>query len=374
MKIDLIYFDAASGHRAAAEAIQFAITQQHPDWIPRLVNAIDLLQRLPLKLGTLPACGIQAFNWGMRRENNIGFQPLVSLSTWWHRHLMKLPQVVRQVSTYWTNNPPDLVLSVTPMWNPLFYKAARLVNPDVQCVTVPVDYSEACTGYWFTPKHRQVYFIGDQGLAVRAITTGIPQSEIIPISGMPIDPRFHAPPIDTWECPPQWGLNPELPLGVISFGGQGTVHVLESVKAIADANIATNLVCLCGRNQHLRESVRQLQSSYPVVALEYRSEPPVQLLHRADYLIGKPGTMTLNEALLTRTPLLFLKSRALACVQEQNEKWILSRGLGTMIRSPAELPNAIESILADAGFVARAEQARHRGVFDVVAQLAELVR
>ena len=377
VQIDVLFFDAASGHRSCAEALQHGLLQEHPDWDVRAVNLVDILARRPHLVRRPIAWGIHYFNAQMRRESYYGNLTLFSISILWSRLIQRWPYIVRGLSEFWTleGRRPDAVISVTPMFNPLVYAAARTVNPDVQCVTIPVDYSEPCSGYWFTPDHRQTYLIGAPDLEQTALDLDVLPEDVRMMSGMPVDPRFYAPPTqDRRELLTSLDLNPDLPTGVISFGGQGTVHVLQSMQSIAEAKIPVNVICLCGRNAPLKAAVERMSSPFPKVALAYRPSPPVDILHAADFLIGKPGTMTLTEALITRTPFIFINSAGLHCIQGQNEAWVESRGLGLGVKSPCDVSRAVREVISNGSFLAATDRERHRGIFDAVYEISQLLQ
>ena len=42
-RVDLIYFNAGGGHRAAAQALEQVISSQQRPWTVRLVNLMDVL-------------------------------------------------------------------------------------------------------------------------------------------------------------------------------------------------------------------------------------------------------------------------------------------------------------------------------------------
>ena len=120
------------------------------------------------------------------------------------------------------------------MYNPALYRGARLANPKAHCVTVPVDFEEVKPRYWFTPKVEQHYLVATARLEQQARAARIPESFIHRISGMPIDPEFYeAPQINVVEELARLGLDPELPTGFVSFGGQGSVLLTEIARSVA---------------------------------------------------------------------------------------------------------------------------------------------
>lgn len=265
------------------------------------------------------------------------------------------------------------------MKHTIAYEAARCVNPNVHCITVPTDISEMTPGYWFQPAIRQIYLLGCPQLVTEARAAAVQRSEIREIGGMVIHPRFYDEDLPAREeLLHSLRLDPELPTGVISFGGQGTIHVLQCAQKIAEAGLQVNLICLCGINRKLLDLVEQLDAPFPIVALGADSVPPLsahriaQYLRIADFMIGKPGTMTVTEALIAGTPLIFIKSRGLSIVHGANEDFVVQRGVGLMASDPSTVDAAVVTVLNDPGYRQRAMSCYHRGVFDAVREISAI--
>ena len=377
LRVDILSFAAASGHESAAAALRYGLSRRYPHWIVRIVDVEEIFRHRTRRLHVIHNLGIRWFNWCMRRESYWFFEKCIRS---WIRFVeyntrvrSKRPRLQR-TAEFWGEAPPDVLLSVTPMTHTLVYESARCINPDVLCVTIPVDYCEMSPGYWFQPAIPQKYLLGWEGLRDVAIRSGVPSADIRDLSGMIIDPRFYSTAsIDRRQILNALELDSSLPTGVISFGGQGTVNVLRSAKRIAEAGVPVNLICLCGRNQQLPSAIKRLETPYPVAAVSFDPEPPVDFLRIADFLIGKPGTMTLNEALITNTPLIFIKSTGLSAVQEENEAWILSQGIGVMAQTAAHVDGAVREVLDNADMRNRIEASRHTGIFDGLDAIADFV-
>src|SRR5262245_13005818 len=155
-KIDIVYFDAGSGHRSSAKGLERAVAAARPDWRVRMVNIVDVFA--PNKQFHRIVCaGIDHFNGKLKREKVFDLKGLINLSLMFHDLLSA--KGIREISNFWKDDPPDAVISVTPMYNPALYRAARLANPKVHCVTIPVDFEEVKARYWFTPKVEQHYLV-----------------------------------------------------------------------------------------------------------------------------------------------------------------------------------------------------------------------
>ena len=169
------------------------------------------------------------------------------------------------------------------------------------------------------------------------------------------------------------GLDPELPTGLVSFGGQGSVLVSEIAKRLAESDLKLNLILLCGRNQAVYEELSHLDTPYRKLVLGYSKETPIYYHRLADFVIGKPGSMTITEALITRTPLIALRSRGMRPVQRGNEEWVEHHGVGLIVDRMGALAPAVRAALTSRRYCQQAEREFHRGVFEAALIIGSLL-
>lgn len=378
-RVDIIYFEASSGHKSAAESLRAALSVLHPDWSVRTVDLRDILRCQTRLLDFIYTNGVRFFNWSMQRERYFFFATCIHLWIIFARlctTFQPLHFLLRWTSRFWADGAPDAIVSVTPMKHTIVYESARIVNPLVKCITIPTDYREMLPGYWFQAGVRQLYLLGSPQLMDQALRSGVPPKELRELGGMVISPRFYdATQVDKDTLLASLGLDPALPTGVISFGGQGTINVLRCARRIAEVGLRVNMICLCGQNEPLLKSVQILKTPYPLVALGTTSRPALSpgriadYMKIADFMVGKPGTMTLTEALISRTPFIFIKSTGLSIVHGPNEDWVLQNGVGVMAESPESVDSAITQVFNDPEMLPRIDACFHRGVFDAVDEI-----
>lgn len=80
------------------------------------------------------------------------------------------------------------------------------------------------------------------------------------------------------------GLAPDAPIGLVMFGGQGSVQMLR----IAQTLPTLPLVFVCGHNAGVLSDLRALKRPAPHVAMGC-TQDLVPLMRAADFFIGKPG-------------------------------------------------------------------------------------
>jgi Glycosyltransferase family 28 C-terminal domain len=366
LKVAIIYFDAGSGHRSAAKSLQGALSNIRPSWQITPVNFIELLAYNKV-MSSVMRFGIKAFNWLFVREKITDVTPSIRSSFFWRDRLS-----VNAMKRFWSESPVDMVVSVTPMFNPVFYQSVRLANPNALCVTIPVDFAEIMPGYWFTPQIDQHYLIGTKWLGEQAREAGIAEKFLHHIGGIIIDPGFYqAPPEHPHEEIARLGLDPRLPTGIVSFGGQGNhiaSEVIDHLSHVAQADLGVNMIFLCGRNDAVYTKLSGMETPYKKLVLNYLEETPVKYFQLADFVIGKAGAMTINECLVLRKPLIAIKSY----LQSGHEAWVKQSGTGVVIDSAAELTSAIRLALSSDHFCQNAAREYHRGIFEAAETLCAL--
>lgn len=368
--VDIVYFDAGSGHRSSALALERVLRDARPGWRVRMVNAEELFAVHP-RFHRILRMGIGYFNGMLRRERVFDLKGLINLSLLCHDLLT--PQDLAQIARFWAGREPDAVVSVTPMYNPAIYRSARHANPHTTCITIPVDFEEAKARYWFTPRVAQHYLLGSDRLQEQGRQAGVPDTLLHRLPGFIVDPGLYAgAEPDRAARLAALGLDPHLPTGVLSFGGQGSLVMVELARRLADEGLPLNMIFLCGRSEGVRAALDRLVTPYRKAVLGYVPETPLTYLRLGEFFIGKPGTMTITEALTLSRPLVAIKSTGMRPVQAGNERWLTASGVGVVVR-PGQVGRAVRAVLSDPGYVERARRAYHCGVFVAAEQIVALV-
>ncbi len=369
-RIDILYFDVTSGHRSAAFALKKALHMQGEPVEVRAVNLTDILA-LHSGLHQLAHIGIDVFNWGVQHERAYFARRQVGLFQTIQAHIP--PAMIQQIARFWQNDQPDAVVSVLPICNLLLERALHTTHPDCPYVVMPCDYEETMRNYWFDTRMDAYYINPTPKLNQQAAALGIPIDRRIEVSGMPIDPLFYdPPPANKAAALRELGLDPAQPTVLVGFGGQGSIFVKRCAEELCKVQTPINVIFLCGRHKALFDDLATFTPPYRKLVLSFLPEAPAYYYHLADVIIGKPGSMTITEAIVTRSALVAIESRSLALVQRGNEDWLRQSGVGAVIRVP-ELSSAVESILRSTLVNSSLEREWHRAVFeiaDIIVQLA----
>src|SRR5690348_10605337 len=111
-RVDLVFFDAGGGHRAAASALSQVISEQRRPWEIRMINLQELLDPLDIfrKITGLRLQDI--YNLLLQKGWTLGSPQLTGLMHGvirvYHR------PTVRLLEKFWLTERPDLVVSLVP--------------------------------------------------------------------------------------------------------------------------------------------------------------------------------------------------------------------------------------------------------------------
>jgi UDP-N-acetylglucosamine:LPS N-acetylglucosamine transferase len=338
--IDLIYFNAGGGHRAAAAALQTALQRQHPDWQVRCVNLIDMIDprsRFRRITGKAPE---DLYNLRLARGWTLGMPLELGLL----QAAIRLGHsaLVRRLETHWQAHRSDLVVSLIPNFNRAIDASITRAMPGVPFVTVMTDIADHPPHFWIEPDAAQYVVCGSGKAVQQALAMGVGDSRIHASSGMILRPDFYQPQTtDRRGDRERLGLDPDRATAVVMFGGQGCEAMATIERELDDVQ----LVLMCGHNQRLAERLRERRASAPRAVLDFTPEVR-RHLRLGDFFIGKPGPGSLSEAVHLGLPVLTIRNAWTMPQERYNTDWVREHRLGVVVASWRDVAEAARDLLA----------------------------
>ncbi|MEY4751529.1 MAG: hypothetical protein RIQ60_3743 [Pseudomonadota bacterium] len=377
--IDLIYFNAGGGHRAAALALQQAINEQGRPWQVRLVNLMQVLDpddMLRKFTGTAPE---DFYNKRLARGWTLGMSQELRLLQGMIRLLH--PQLVRRLQQHWLaagSDEPDLVVSLVPNFNRALCEAVQTGLPGVPFVTVMTDMADLPPHFWIEPgplsrqaqRQTQHLVCGTAEAQRQALAAGHRPQDVTLTSGMILRPDFHRPQaIDRAAGLRALGLDPTRPTGVLMFGGVGSArmaHISEQLGSV-------QLIVMCGRNEALVQAIRARSTPAARAVQGYTLEVP-RWLALGDFFIGKPGPGSLSEAVQMGLPVITFDNAWTMPQERWNTRWIRDNGLGLVLTSQRSLPRAVKILIERLPeFRERVGRMHNEAVYEVIDVFARML-
>ncbi len=243
---------------------------------------------------------------------------------------------------------PRVILSTHGSLNHGFFDLARehMGRENVRCVTYCGELfgKYGFSRHWVNPDAD--LFIGAVSeTAAMARRLGMPADKTA-VGGFLLNPSFYHPPLTPEERVTflqSLGLDPERFTLLLSTGEHGANNHLAFLEALRKRKPRRDLqiVALCGRDVRALDKVREWAKlnakAFPVLGLPH-SHMMHLLMQAADAVVGRPGTGTTSEAIISGCPIIF---NAVGGFMPQ--EWITMRyaqrhGLAETVYRPEQLP------------------------------------
>ena len=372
-KLDLLYFDAGGGHRAAVNALRQVAEQQGRPLELRLVNVQELLDPIDV-FRKLTGIRLQDYyNLVLRKGWTLGSP-----------QLMRGMQLVirlfhaRQVQgfeRFWQKSRPDMVVSLIPHLNRAVADSLRRILPGVPLVTILTDIADYPPHFWIE-RQDQHFICGSDKAVEQALAMGHPNEKIHRVSGMILNPRFYeVAPLSAAErtaARAKLGFRPELPVGLVLFGGHGAPVMCDIARRLPERQ----LLLICGHNTRVADKLRGLRHAAPLFVEGFTKEIP-RYMQLADYFIGKPGPGSLSEAVAMHLPVIVERNAWTLPQERYNAVWIREQGIGLVLGNFREIARAVDELLepaAYAKFRAATKRMENRAVFEIPEILERLIQ
>jgi len=365
LRIELGFFDAGGGHRAAATALDLAIRSQKRPWDAHLSNLQEILDDLDI-LKKYAGIRIQDFyNWMLKSGYTLGSTQLMRVLQlvirMYHR------PAVRILEAYWKKTQPDLLVSFVPHFNRALGESFRRAFPDRPFVTVLTDIADYPPHFWIE-RQEQYFICGSDRAMAQARGMGHPEERIFQTSGMILHPRFYEPPIQDRVAERQkLGLRPDLPTGLVLFGGFGSGVMEEIAEKLDQSALPLQLIFICGKNDRLAQKLRDRKWRVPCFVEGFTTRVN-QYMQTADFFMGKPGPGSVSEALAMHLPVIVERNAWTLPQERYNADWILEKEVGEVLHSFKEIVPAVARLIEPATLAryrANAAAMNNQAVFEI---------
>jgi 1,2-diacylglycerol 3-beta-galactosyltransferase len=363
-KLDFIYFDAGGGHRAAANALRQVMERQERPFQIRMVNLQELLDGLDVFRKLTGLRLEDCYNLILKKGWTLGSAQLTA-----GMHLViRLfhGQQVRMLAAFWRQSRPDMVVSLVPNFNRALFESLQVALPGVPMATILTDIADYPPHFWME-RQPQHWICGSDKAVEQALAMGHAEEMVHRVSGMILNPQFYdIEPLreaERAEARETLGFDPELPVGLVLFGGQGAAVM----RQIAGRLPERQLILICGHNQKLRAKLQGLDHRAAMLVEGFTKEVP-RYMQLADYFIGKPGPGSLSEAAEMKLPVIVERNAWTLPQERYNAEWIREQGVGIVLPDFRGIGRAVEELLEPAAFErfrSATRRIHNRAVFEI---------
>lgn len=362
-RVAVIYFNSGGGHLASARALFDLVQTQRRGWKIDLVDLDQVLAPADPGLRFTGRRDSDWYNWWLRTGWTFGSPILVPVMHFGIRVLRSTH--VALLKSLWRRLQPDLVLSLVPHYNRTLFESLQAEAPRVPFVTLLTDFADYPPHFWIE-KQNQHFICATERASEQVRQFAGPDSHTWRVSGMVIHPSFYETRSQERHAErARFGLQPDRLTGIVLFGAHGSRNMLKVGRHVSSANI--QLIFMCGHNRRLAERLRATKFPFPIHVEEY-TEHIAKFMQLADFFIGKPGSISISEALVMGLPPIVESNWRTLANEKYNGEWLRQKRVGLVDRSVQELDSAIQC-LADpqvrTSMRRRALEQNNRAVFEV---------
>ena len=387
-KVDFIYFDAGGGHRAAATALREVIEKQERALEIRMVNLQEQLDSIDFVRKYTGVRGQDVYNFLLKKGWTLGSAEMMVVM---HAVIgLFQERQVRVLREFWRRSRPDMVVSMVPNFGRALGESLRTTLPGVPLVTILTDIADYPPHFWME-RQEQFFICGSDKAVEQALAMGHAESRVYRVSGMILNPRFYEiAPLSAAERADgrrKLGFDPEEPVGLVLFGGQGAAVMRDIARSLYDRQ----LLLICGHNDRLRWELESMPHGAAMFVEGFTKDVP-RYMQLADYFIGKPGPGSISEAVAMRLPMIVERNAWTLPQERYNTEWVREQGVGVVLPRFRELvrvrdqgvprpsfrgiARAVEEMLEPsnyARFRAATEKIHNRAVFEIPDILEEIL-
>lgn len=331
---------AGTGHYKAAESLAKAISTINPNAQIKiditLAHANPWLEKVSGKLymGTIRHVS-PLWGWAYKRDRQWGFMGKEILRKY----------ISKRLKAYIELEAPNLIVCTHAF---CLGGLAELKKKHPRPFLLAAAFTDYCVNSFWVHPEVDLYFVGAKKQKENLMNDyGIPENKIH-VTGIPIDPKFD-------ECTDKAGLRNKLGISqpslhvLVMGGGLGLApyeEILTGLSQVKEVNLVVTVIT--GRNQQAKQKIEEWAQrkklSYTLMILDYVQNMN-EWMAAADVLVGKPGGLTVSEALACEVPILIYKP--IPGQEERNSQFLLESGIAFRADNIKQLAEIVQRLSGD---------------------------
>ncbi len=333
----IIAASIGSGHIKAAEAVADALKIEYPDahihtedftmwrvsWATAFMKACYLFM-----LRFIPNLYELMYRFTGGRSGGLSVQSLISAFT------------ARDIAALVRKYHPEAVICTHPFPAGAVSWRKKRHPGEFLYTTVITDYS--VHQMWIYP-NADCYFVAREGMKTDLIAAGLAPEKVF-VTGIPVSSRFRQRE-DREAILSSLSLSADLRTVLLMGGGLGLGGLDAALHALERIDFPIQILVVAGKNKALRLQVEDSAEKSKHAIRVWGYTPRVrEFMAAADFIITKPGALTISEALSAELPMLL--HDPIPGPETENAVYIARKGAAIWANSGIKLEQGVEKMLS----------------------------
>ncbi len=203
------------------------------------------------------------------------------------------------------------------------------------CIGIVTDFT--MHPFWEESIHFDYIVTPSELLNMQAYKKGFSDKQILPF-GIPIDPKFSAPPLSKQAARSAIGLDTEKLTVLLMSGSMGYGNIEDTVSKLDNIDVDFQTIVVCGNNKDAFLSVSGMEKRKHFEVMGYVNNIEL-LMDASDCIITKPGGLTTSEALAKNLPMIIVNP--IPGQEDRNCEFLLNNGVAMKASETCPLEEVI---------------------------------
>lgn len=244
--------------------------------------------------------------------------------------------VARQFAKFIARQNPDVIVATHIFAAHLVsvFKERHIIN--ATAIGILTDF---CVHPFWETANIDYYVTPNALLNNQLMKKGIPLERILPF-GIPIEEKFSKK-MDKQQARAVLGIANK-PTVFMMTGSMGYGDMLKYIKQLDTLKEDFQILCVCGNNKHLKRQIDRLQTQKTIYNFGFVDNVDI-MMDASDYMVSKPGGLTVSEALAKELPLILIDP--IPGQEDRNSEFLLNNGLALAVSKTFPIDEAIYELM-----------------------------
>ena len=339
-KILITYASYGSGHKSVAEYVEDYFKEHSKNFEIKVIDVMDyasIFAKINQKMFNLN------FKFNNSLSSTIGYEISDNkLVTAPYKEITRT-FLKSKLKSEILNFNPDVMISTHFLGSILMGIINKKYDTNTKIITILTDY--ASHAMWLkNHKRESAFIVSNEIVKQELIEYGIPESKIYPY-GIPLSSKFRQVD-DITKTKEKYKVN-NGKLTCLFFGGGslGSSFSYSYFKQLLKENLDINIIFVSGKNEKLKTKCNNYvkENNINNVKVLGFTKDISNLLNIADFVITKPGGLSVTEALEMKTPMVLIPGNG--GQENHNARFITKNKFGIRARNPYSMAKKTSKIV-----------------------------